>query len=132
MEFLTHLPSPHSPSFSEALRIATSAGTWVLVSGQVGVPFEKGAPAIPFADEVRACFERIRASLKSFDLGLEHVVKIQAYLTDLAIYGEYSRIRGQFFPRKPPTSTAVQVAGLLLGAKIEIDAVAFVPEGRDG
>ena len=38
-----------------------------------------------------------------------------------------SRIRGEFFPKDPPTSTAVQVAGLLLSAKIEIDAVAFLP-----
>ena len=34
---------------------------------------------------------------------------------------------GEFFPKDPPTSTAVQVAGLLLNAKIEIDAVAFLP-----
>jgi hypothetical protein len=39
----------------------------------------------------------------------------------------FSRIRGEFFPKDPPTSTAVQVAGLLLNAKIEIDAVAFLP-----
>ena len=39
----------------------------------------------------------------------------------------FERIRGEFFPKDPPTSTAVQVAGLLLNAKIEIDAVAFLP-----
>jgi enamine deaminase RidA (YjgF/YER057c/UK114 family) len=42
----------------------------------------------------------------------------------------FSRIRGEFFPKDPPTSTAVQVAGLLLNAKIEIDAVAFFPAGH--
>jgi hypothetical protein len=41
----------------------------------------------------------------------------------------FSRIRGEFFPKDPPTSTAVQVAGLLLNAKTEIDAVAFLPAG---
>ena len=35
------------------------------------------------------------------------------------------------FPNNPPTSTAVQVAGLLLGARIEIDAVAFIAKGCD-
>jgi enamine deaminase RidA (YjgF/YER057c/UK114 family) len=39
----------------------------------------------------------------------------------------FSRVRGEFFPEDPPTSTAVQVAGLLLNAKIEIDAIAFLP-----
>jgi enamine deaminase RidA (YjgF/YER057c/UK114 family) len=38
-----------------------------------------------------------------------------------------SRSQRVGFPKDPPTSTAVQVAGLLLNAKIEIDAVAFLP-----
>jgi 2-iminobutanoate/2-iminopropanoate deaminase len=127
MDFLTHVPSAHSTSFSEALRVATSAGSWYFISGQVGVPLEKGAAPVSFEQEVRVCFERIRDSLQKLGVGLEQVVKIQAYLTDLGPYAEYSRIRGQFFPKSPPTSTAMQVAGLLLGARIEIDAVAFSP-----
>jgi enamine deaminase RidA (YjgF/YER057c/UK114 family) len=50
-------------------------------------------------------------------------------LLDLHFRPVFSRIRGEFFPKDPPTSTAVQVAGLLLNAKIEIDAVAFLPAG---
>ena len=41
----------------------------------------------------------------------------------------FSKVRGEVFPNNPPTSTAVQVAGLLLGARIEIDAVAFIAKG---
>jgi enamine deaminase RidA (YjgF/YER057c/UK114 family) len=58
---------------------------------------------------------------------MQHVVSIKTYLTDLAPYAVFSRIRGESFPTNPPTSTAVQVAGLLLDSKIEIDAVAFLP-----
>ena len=43
-----------------------------------------------------------------------------------APYAEFSKVRGEVFLDTPPTSTAVQVAGLLLGARIEIDAVAFI------
>jgi enamine deaminase RidA (YjgF/YER057c/UK114 family) len=60
---------------------------------------------------------------------MNHVVSIKTYLTDLGPYAVFSRIRGEFFPKDPPTSTAVQVAGLLLNAKIEIDAIAFLPAG---
>ncbi|MGC2198580.1 MAG: RidA family protein [Stellaceae bacterium] len=57
----------------------------------------------------------------------------QAPLTErLRPYAVFSRIRGEFFPKDPPTSTAVQVAGLLLNAKIEIDAVAFLPASPAG
>jgi len=43
---------------------------------------------------------------------------------------KFSKVRGEVFPHNPPTSSAVQVAGLLLGARIEIDAVAFIAKGE--
>ena len=69
------------------------------------------------------------SSLGKLGAGMNHVVSIKTYLTDLGPYAVFSRIRGELFPKDPPTSTAVQVAGLLLNAKIEIDAVAFLPAG---
>ncbi|MCW3477102.1 RidA family protein [Limobrevibacterium gyesilva] len=129
MTFLKHVPSTISPSFSEALSIVTPAGTWIFISGQVGVPLPPAQGDVTFEVEVRTTFERIRESLGKAGAGMEHVVNIKTYLTDLAPYGVFSRIRGEIFPNNPPTSTAVQVAGLLLNATIEIDAVAFLPTG---
>jgi 2-iminobutanoate/2-iminopropanoate deaminase len=60
---------------------------------------------------------------------MDKIVSIKVYLTDLAPYAEFSKVRGEVFPHSPPTSSAVQVAGLLLGARIEIDAVAFIAKG---
>jgi enamine deaminase RidA (YjgF/YER057c/UK114 family) len=127
MDFLKHVPSAISPSFSEALRIDTPAGSWIFVSGQVGVPLPPEKGSVDFEQEVRTTFERIRTSLGKLGAGMQHVVCIKTYLTDLAPYAIFSRIRGDVFPSNPPTSTAVQVAGLLLNSKIEIDAVAFLP-----
>ncbi len=111
------------------MRIDTRAGSWIFISGQVGVPLPPGKGSVTFEQEVRTTFERIRDSLGKLDAGMNHVVSIKTYLTDLGPYAVFSRIRGEFFPKDPPTSTAVQVAGLLLNAKIEIDAVAFRPAG---
>ena len=127
MNLLKHLPSPISPTFSEALRIDTQAGSWIFISGQVGVPLPPDKGSVTFEQEVRTTFERIRDSLGKLGAGMNHVVSIKTYLTDLGPDAVFSRIRGEFFPKDPPTSTAVQVAGLLLNAKIEIDAVAFLP-----
>jgi 2-iminobutanoate/2-iminopropanoate deaminase len=127
MDFIKHLPSPIAPTFSEALRINTQAGSWIFISGQVGVPLPPDTCCVTFEQEVRTTFERIRDSLGKLGAGMQDVVSIKTYLVDLDPYAVFSRIRGEFFPSKPPTSTAVQVAGLLLNAKIEIDAVAFVP-----
>ena len=129
MDLLKYLPSRIAPSFSEALRIDTQAGCWIFVAGQVGVPLPPDKGSVTFEQEVRTTFERIRDSLSKLGAGMNHVVSIKTYLTDLGPYAVFSRIRGEFFPKDPPTSTAVQVAGLLLNAKIEIDAIAFLPAG---
>jgi 2-iminobutanoate/2-iminopropanoate deaminase len=89
------------------------------------LPPDKGS--VTFEQEVRTTFKRISDSLSKLGGGMNHVVSIKTYLTDLGPYAVFSRIRGEFFPKDPPTCTAVQVAGLLLNAKIEIDAVAFLP-----
>ena len=124
MDIIKHIPTSAPATFSDAISIATPAGTWIFISGQLGVP-DQGS--VSFEQEVRTIFERIAAGLGKLGARLEHVVSIKAYLTDLGPYQVYSRVRGEVFPANPPTSTAVQVAGLLRGAKIEIDAVAFLP-----
>ena len=78
------------------------------------LPPEKGS--VTFEQEVRTTFERIRNSLGKLGASMNHVVSIKTYLTDLGPYAVFSRIRGEFFAKDPPTSTAVQVAGLLLNA----------------
>ena len=104
----------------------TEAGSWIFVSGQVGVAIPPDNKPISFEQEVRVTFDRIRESLRKLDADMDKIVSIKVYLTDLAPYAEFSKIRGEVFPHNPPTSSAVQVAGLLLGARIEIDAVAFI------
>jgi 2-iminobutanoate/2-iminopropanoate deaminase len=129
MGTMRHLTSPIAKSFSEALRIDTEAGSWIFIAGQVGVVIPPDQKPISFEQEVRVTFARIRDSLRKLEADMDKVVSIKVYLTDLAPYAEFSKIRGEVFPHDPPTSTAVQVAGLLLGARIEIDAVAFIAKG---
>jgi enamine deaminase RidA (YjgF/YER057c/UK114 family) len=128
MPVLTRIPSAFTTSFSEGLRVVTAEGAWIFISRVVGMPMQSSDPKPEsFEAEVRVCFDRIAASLAKFGTGLQSVVNIKAYLTDLEPYAQFSRVRGEVFAKDPPTSTAVQVTGLLLNAHIEIDAIAFVP-----
>ena len=45
---------------------------------------------------------------------------------DAAGGAAYGRVRGERFPGHLPASTAVGVAGLIGGALVEIDAIAFI------
>ena len=83
------------------------------------------------AEQANGCIDQIEAALRAVGGSLQHVVRITAWLTRLDEYGEYNRVRGERFGANLPASAAVQVAGLLRGALIEIDAVAFQTDAED-
>ena len=55
------------------------------------------------------------------------VVSITVYLTRLDDYPAFDQVRRERFLDDRPASAAIEVAGLLFGALIEISAVAFIP-----
>ena len=107
-------------SFSKAVAVS-GAGKTVYVSGHLCA---EGS----MTEQANGCFDQIEAALRPFGGSLRHVVRITAWLTSLQDYTEYSHVRAQRFGAHLPASAAVQVAGLLQGASIEIDAVAFIPD----
>ena len=114
------VPGPGKATFSKAVAVS-GAGRTVYVSGHLSA---KGS----LAEQTHACFDQIEEALRAVGGSLEHVVRITAWLTRLDEYAEYNRVRGERFGKNLPASAAVQVAGLLQGALIEIDAVAFIPD----
>ncbi|HXJ27839.1 MAG TPA: RidA family protein [Streptosporangiaceae bacterium] len=119
-------PSAIGWSFSDVVSVS-GPGRWLHVSGQVA--FDKnGEVHGSVGEQSHGCFDHIEAVLARAGAALEHVVRITVYLTDLTDYAEFSAARAERFAGHLPASSAVQVAGLLVGATVEIDAVAFVPD----
>lgn len=118
---LERIPGPDGASFSAAVT-AAGPGRFVHVSGQL-------APGGDLAEQAAGCFDRIEAVLAEAGATLRDVVSIRAYLTSLDSYADYARVRRERFGDALPASAAVQVAGLLEGGLVEIEAVAFVPAG---
>lgn len=114
-------------SFSEAVTVS-GPGRWIHVSGMVGFGEDGNLVSGGIAAETKATFDAIERILTRAGAGLGDVVRMGVFMTDLAEYGEFSRVRAERLGDAPPASAAVQVAGLLLGARIEIDVVAFVAE----
>jgi enamine deaminase RidA (YjgF/YER057c/UK114 family) len=56
----------------------------------------------------------------------EHVVRTRIYITDLAHFDEVGRAHGEVFGSIRPATSMVQVAGLVGGALVEIEAEAYV------
>jgi enamine deaminase RidA (YjgF/YER057c/UK114 family) len=78
--------------------------------------------------EASATFDNIERVLRAAGADFSQIVKINAFITDLDEYPQYAEVRAERFGDQLPASATVEVAGLLVGAHIEIDAVAFIPE----
>jgi 2-iminobutanoate/2-iminopropanoate deaminase len=109
--------------FSNAV-VLNKPGNVVFVSGEVGRDESGKLISGSFEDEVRQCFANIETALKQAGCALSDVVKLTAFLTDLNDYSGYAAVRGELFKGAYPSSSAVGVADLLLGARIEIEAIA--------
>ena len=119
-----------SRGYTQVVKVETP-GTWIYLAGQL--PLDKDGKVVGAGDiaaQARAVFENIRLSLAAAGAGLEHVVKLTTFVTDITTHpGPVRRVRAEYFGKKsPPASTMVEVPRFALPEiLIEIDAVAVVP-----
>jgi 2-iminobutanoate/2-iminopropanoate deaminase len=111
--------------FSSAVR----AGNMLYLSGQIGT-LPGTTDLIPggVAAETRQTLDNIRTVLEYAGSGLDRVVKCTVFLADIADYGEVNAVYAEFFASDPPARSAVAGSGLALGARVEIECLATVPE----
>jgi 2-iminobutanoate/2-iminopropanoate deaminase len=78
------------------------------------------------AAQARHALERIRSILGQGGAGLASVVKVSVWLTDKADFPAFNAAYREFFPECPPARSTVVSELLIPGARVEIDAIAFV------
>lgn len=116
-------PDPYEPyRISQAIK----AGPFVFVSGQVAMDLQG---RLVGGDDVEAqgdqAFRMLRLVLEKAGSGMDRIVKVNIYLTDMKDFPAVMRLRERHLVRPYPADTIVQVSALALPAlKIEIDAIA--------
>jgi len=118
--------SPWGTTFCDSISFS-GPGRWIYVSGQVGADDDGNMVNDTFTAEADQCFARIRQSLQKAGAAMSDVVKITGYVTSTEHYQDYDVARGKAFAGNPPSSATVQVAGLVENARLEVEAVAFIP-----
>lgn len=121
------VPSPYGTSFCDSISF-NGPGQWIYVSGQIGADENGNMINDTFMAEADQTFKRIAQSLEKAGASMNDVVKITGYVTSTEHYPDYDVARGKAFDGNPPSSATVQVAGLVADARVEIEAVAFVPQ----
>ena len=106
---------------------AIKAGDWVFASGQLGMDPRTGRLAEGgIKPETRQVCENLRAVLEAGGASLSKVVKVTIYMVDLGELMAMNEIFSSYFPKAPPARTTFQAAGLVAGARVEIEAIATV------
>ena len=108
---------------------AKQIGNTIYVSGQVAFNAQgKLVGKGNMKAQTRQVFRNIKAVLRAAGAKMEHVVKINTYITDADKFMDMLEARGDIFGDNPPASTAVVVAGLAFpGLLIEVEAIAVKP-----
>ena len=101
------------------------AGDWLVVSGQVGV--KDGALVTGgMQAELRQALANLRSLVEAEGASLADVVKTTVYLRHIDDYASMNEIYVEAFGDHRPARAAVAVAGLPLGALVEVEAWAFL------
>jgi len=96
----------------------------VLCSGQLGIGLDDLVPEDPGA-QTELCFRNIAAILTEAGLGLENIVRINAFVTDRAYLKPYMDVRNRIFYDPAPASTLMIVSGFAREEfKVEVEAIA--------
>ena len=106
---------------------AVSAGGFLYTSGQIGINPASGK--IEVSDTKSQCLQvlnNILAILEARNLSLVNIIKLTVYVKDLNDFGDINDTFKDFFGGTNfPARSTVEVAGLPLGARVEIDCIAI-------
>ena len=110
-----------NPALSPGIQV----GDFLFVSGNVGQ--DQNGNLVGEGDceaQSRQVMANIRAIVETAGATMADVVKITCFLTDVADYPAYSKVRAETFPSSPPASSTVMVVALVRPEfLVEVEAI---------
>jgi 2-iminobutanoate/2-iminopropanoate deaminase len=109
--------------YSQAVRV----GQFIYTAGQVAID-----PALgkliegDVSEQTEQVLRNVTAVLEAAGATLQNVVKTTVFLRDMAGFAAMNQVYSRHFGESPPARSTIAVAGLPLGALVEIEAVAVI------
>lgn len=121
------LPAPmRGGAFSSG--VEAPAGRTIYVSGQVA--FDTEGKVVGERDvklQTETVLEHVKTVVEEAGGGMEDIVKVTVFITDMGLYDEIHEVRRRYFEEPYPASSMVEVSALIdPRLLIEIEAVAVV------
>jgi 2-iminobutanoate/2-iminopropanoate deaminase len=108
---------------------AVRSGGLLFCSGQVPLDPQTGKLVEgSIGDQARRCLENLQVVCAAAGASLGDAVRVGVYLTDMGNFPEVNEAYAAFFGDGPPARTAIGVASLPLGARVEVDAIVALPD----
>lgn len=96
----------------------------VFLSGQLGLdPATGKLRNADFGTETRQVFDNLSSLAKAAGGGLDRIIKLNIFLTDLGKFSQFNEIAAGYLTKPYPARAAIEVAGLPKGGQIEIEGV---------
>ncbi len=116
----TNAPNAVGP-YSQAVQ----AGDTLYCSGQIGLdPATSKLVSDDVVEQATQALHNLREVVTAAGFNFEHVAKTTVFMANIADFKKVNEVYGQFFNGAVlPARSAVGVAGLPLGAKVEVEAV---------
>ncbi len=113
---------PTAGPYSPAIR----AGDFLFISGQI--PVDTAGNLVPggIEEQTRRAMENMKLVLAAAGASLKDLVKVTIYLVDMDDFTAVNRVYGSYFDLEPPARACVAVKELPKGARVEIEAIAYV------
>ena len=107
-------------AYSQAVR----AGNTVWISGQIPMdPATGDVVAGGFAEQTEQVFKNLAAVIEAAGGTFDQVVKINAYLTDLANFATFNEAMARYMSQPYPARAAVGINSLPKGVLVEAEAI---------
>ncbi|KAL6765303.1 Endoribonuclease L-PSP/chorismate mutase-like protein [Haematococcus lacustris] len=104
------------------------AGNMLYVSGQVGlVPGTKEFASPDVEGQTEQALKNIGAILEAGGASYSHVVKTTILLADMADFAKVNAVYAKYFTEQPPARATYAVKDLPIAARVEIEAIAYLP-----
>ena len=108
---------------------AVKAGGFLFVSGQIPINPETGdLMTSSIEEQANQVILNLKSICEAAGSGLEDIVKLTIYLTDLGNFAKVNEAMLEYFPEPYPARATVEISALPLGVNVEIDAIVISHE----